>query len=255
MLQVESESEVTSGIDLAVDQIRGKGLAHIPGDVYLDAVDLESFKLMQAGYFKLGADTYGGNRYRAYQRFLLIGTDFYAIGNRGYSQSREYNEDAGGRVRVFPPLDQDMLDSSVLKHIMKTDVVIARGTGIVSFDGPVRIGVHLVRYQPVAGGVSYASPTGPHKDDEPLVFVHLINESSNVIGGENTIGSSPKQFEAVIKLEQPLETLCVTHKQFHSVIPLGLRSGKIGYRDILLITFEEEKGIEEGDKRPFSIES
>lgn len=254
MDKAESESEAPSGIDLAVDQIRSKGLAHIHGDVYLSGVDLESFKLMQAGYFKLGADTYGGNRYRAYQRFLFLGGELYAIDNRGYSQSPEYNDEAGGKVRVFPPLDQDMLGSPVLKHILKTDVAIARGTGIVPFDGPVRIGIHLVRYQPMAGEVSYASPTGPHKDDEPLVFVHLINESSNVVGGENTVGSSPKQFEAVIKLEEPLETLCVTHKQFHSVIPLGLRSGKVGYRDILLVTFEEERDIKEDGRKSFSLE-
>jgi hypothetical protein len=88
-------------------------------------------------------------------------------------------------------------------------------------------------------------------DDEPLVFLHLINESNNVTGGENTLGRSASYPEFVVKLDHPLDTLCLTQRHYHAVIPHGLRSGTIGYRDILLVTFQVETESPEVRKRLF----
>ena len=94
---------------------------------------------------------------------------------------------------------------------------------MVDFNRPVRIGLHQVRYLPTNNSVSFSSPPWLHQDDEPIVFVHLLNLSYNTIGGDSIIAEKGQKFTQVIKLQSPLETLCVINTKKH---PLGLRQVK-----------------------------
>ena len=75
------------------------------------------------------------------------------------------------------------------------------------------------------------------------MFIHLLNLSANAIGGDSVIAQDAKSFERVIRLQDPLDTLCVIKTKFHAVTPVGLNSGLFGYRDIVLITFESERSL------------
>lgn len=235
------------------ERISSDGYYHIPSTVYLNSSNFDSLKNFQASYFRLDPDDGGENRFRSYKRLVLIKSACFETDTQGYIQSPEYNHTDGGKVRVFSPLEREIVQSSFLRHIVEIDVDIARKSGVISFSGAVRIGIHQVRYQPMFGEVSRSSPVGPHRDDEPIVFIHLINESHNLIGGENTIGKDIDSFDSIIKLKHPLDTLCVTQKQFHSVTQHSLCSGEIGYRDILLLTFEVETQLPVAHKELFVI--
>lgn len=87
---------------------------------------------------------------------------------------------------------------------------------------------------------SYGSPLWLHRDDENLVFIHLFNLSANANGGDNLIAYEPKKIDKLIRLINPLDTLLVTKKHLHSVTPIGSSDDVIAYRDILLITFDNE---------------
>ncbi|WP_234257490.1 2OG-Fe dioxygenase family protein [Pectobacterium sp. IFB5596] len=63
-----------------------------------------------------------------------------------------------------------------------------------------------------------------HKDDEDIVFVHLINVSSNMLGGDSLIASHPRGIERVLRLEQLFDTLVVNHDKLHAVTPVNMRS-------------------------------
>ena len=83
----------------------------------------------------------------------------------------------------------------------------------------------------------FSSPLWLHRDDEPLVFVHLFNVSDNALGGDNLIATDFKTITHLIRLGNPLETLLLTKKPYHAVTPLGSADKNCAFRDILLVTF------------------
>jgi len=113
----------------------------------------------------------------------------------------------------------------------------------VDFNKKINIGIHQVRYFGSSSSPSYASPLWLHRDDENLVFIHLVNLSSNCIGGNNLISYEPNKIEEMVYLKHPLDTLLVTKDHLHAVTPIGSNDNKKAYRDILLITFDNELDI------------
>lgn len=227
-----------------------KGFSHIPAAVYLDDNDEQELKIFQSSYFLLPPDEKGGQRFRTRKPLNLFGGELLAVDDGGYVQSPEYNSDLGGVVRNIPLMDEKVFSLGVLQKVIWKDIAIAREMNILPFEEKIKIGLHQVRYNPTKGNTSYSSPPGLHKDDEDIVFIHIVNVSSNLVGGENIICDSafPKinknglpPFLAHINLTEPMEAICVTKKYFHQVFPMSVSSGKSAYRDILLVTFEKEK--------------
>nr|WP_230583888.1 2OG-Fe dioxygenase family protein [Xenorhabdus bovienii] len=73
--------------------------------------------------------------------------------------------------------------------------------------------------------------------------MHLINASSNMLGGDSIIASTPKKIEKVLHLEKPFDTLVVNHDKYHAVTPVGCSiNGEIAIRDIILVTFHKING-------------
>jgi hypothetical protein len=157
-----------------------------------------------------------------------------------YSQKYEDNPDAEGKERIFQPISEDLINMPLWQKIIFSDLEIAKAIGEVKFDKKVEIGFHQVRYAPTPNEMSYSSPPWLHRDTEPTVFIHLINLTSNALGGENIIAFDPKptSYHRMIKLVDPLDTLLVNRKHFHSVVPLAVERGQVAYRDILLVTFK-----------------
>ncbi|KAE9547475.1 hypothetical protein FO519_009314 [Halicephalobus sp. NKZ332] len=124
-----------------------------------------------------------------------------------------------------------------MREILKKDIEIARESGIVTFDDGLEMGLHQIRYTAKEGEPAYSSPLWLHRDDEPLVFVHLFNLTENSLGGDNLIASDHKTITNLIRLTSPLETLLLTKKPYHAVTPLGSGDENPAYRDILLVTF------------------
>jgi hypothetical protein len=240
----KTRGEVSEGLTseectILAEEIVRNGYSRLSGDTFLGSSS-EEVAAFQESYFRLPADADGGQRFRAYSRFCLRDRKLILSETQDYAQSAEYNYTHGGKVRRFAPIESQVLNLDLLQRIINTDAAITKATGLVPFGGPVRIGLHQVRYCPSAENPSYSAPPWIHKDDEPVVFVHLVNLSANVVGGDSIIAIDNKTFEAVIGLEHPLDTLCVTQQKFHAVTPVGIRAGSSGFRDILLVTFEPE---------------
>jgi len=74
------------------------------------------------------------------------------------------------------------------------------------------------------------------------------------VGGDSAISADESEYESVLRLGHAFDTLVVTnHKVFHAVTPLSLTSGEIGYRDIFLVTFQEEKDVPENQEELFRV--
>lgn len=214
------------------------GYLLIEGSRLVGHGDISDLKAFQESYFRLPPDADGGQRYRAYSAFNLSENKLTELAVQGYMQSKAYNEADGDKLRTFQPIEPAIRRSNFIRQIIEKDAAIVKATGIVSFDGAVKLGLHQVRYQPANAIPSYSSPPWLHKDDEPAVFVHLVNLSANLTGGDSVLAVSGREFQRVLKLLHPFDTLFLTHKLFHAVTPVGIDAGAVGFRDILIVTFE-----------------
>ncbi|TDY53392.1 hypothetical protein BX592_103204 [Paraburkholderia rhizosphaerae] len=159
--------------------------------------------------------------------------------NQSYFQSYSANEVDGGRVRVFPPIDDELIDDDVFLHVLKEDAsFIDRYCDRVG-KATLNISVHFIRYKAEMGGASYSSPVWLHVDDEPLVFIHLIRLTPNAIGADSVISGMTGHPTNVLRLVAPFDTLIVDKTRKHAVTPLGSSHG-IAYRDVMLINVEAE---------------
>jgi len=159
--------------------------------------------------------------------------------NQSYFQSYSANDVDGGRVRVFPPISDELIGNEVFLHILKEDAaVIDRYCDTVG-KASLNVSVHFIRYKAEQGGASYSSPVWLHVDDEPLVFIHLLQLTDNAIGADSVISGIDGPPTHVMRLCDPFDTLIVDKTKKHAVTPLG-SSGGTAYRDVMLVNIEAE---------------
>lgn len=158
--------------------------------------------------------------------------------NQTYFQSAHSNIVDGGKIRQFSVMNKHILDLSIMKNIIQTNLKTIKNFALLKNHQELVLGLHFIQYKVCKYGASYSSPGSLHRDDEPLVFVHLLNLTPNAWGGDNIIANlNTKEITHVVRLEKPLETLILTRDYYHAVTALGAREGE-ARRDILLFTVE-----------------
>ena len=234
--------------DLARD-----GYAFVPGRFYSDTL-LRDRELPQvrADYLALESefahgqlDPYSaGNRYRSYAQ-LRIAPDWSSFEYglfESYQQSKKYNPDTGGVVREYPLISSELQNNALLRRVLGSDIEFLRSYPRFDVEpAELMVGLHLFRYLAYADDPAYSSPNWLHKDDENVVFVHLVGLSGNAIGGDNLIAPNSKNFETVLRLTDALDTLVVNQDKLHAVTPIGTSSRNPlapARRDIMLVTFQ-----------------
>ncbi|WP_062197964.1 2OG-Fe dioxygenase family protein [Massilibacterium senegalense] len=230
----------SSDLKIKVHEFESNGYLQIPNEVFLETEeDNQLLQKAQLDYNSLHNDAYGESRARAYSRYIKYAnsTDCMLDLHNDYFQSKEYNYDDGGKIRSFNKISNVFLNNSLIKKIIKFDSDFAFQTNILDQNKDLIIGLHQVRYHVKRNRPSFSSPIWLHKDDEPIVFLHLMNLTNSAIGGDNLIANNPKEINRVISLKNPLETLVFSQKVFHAVTPVGTQSITGAFRDILLVTF------------------
>ena len=200
--------------------------------------------IMQNGYHYLKPDPYGPERKRAYLKLDLdvaTGT-MEASADQSYSQTYKANDIDGGKVRHFEPMPDELVGSVVFQRLVAGFVKKMLSAFDIKLD-VAKVGVHAVRYETVEGQPSFSSPIWLHKDDEPVVFVTVIDETEGLIGGDSIIAQTIKSIERVTHLA-PFEGVLLTKSCLHAVTPMEAPSGcKRAHRDILLVTLEEPDDV------------
>jgi hypothetical protein len=157
-----------------------------------------------------------------------------------YFQTAISNNVDGGKVRQFKIMPEKILEIPILKNILNKNLNLINQSPLFSSEEKLNIGMHFIRYQANSDMASFSSPAWLHKDDEPLVFVHLINLSRTALGGDNLIADDhTKNVTQVIRLEDDLETLVLNRNVYHAVTPLGSKKGT-ATRDVILFTVEPD---------------
>jgi len=234
--------------DLARD-----GYAYIPADFYYGNVFRDrALTELRADYrgleaeFGLGElDPYSpGNRYRRYAQLRVEpdSAEFEYGRFELYKQTKQYNPQTGGVVREYPLISPELQENPLLRRLLQSDIEFLRRYPRIDADpAELMVGLHLFRYLAYPGDPAYSSPNWLHKDDENVVFIHLIGLSGNVVGGDNVIAPNAKQFETVLRLADVFDTLVINHDKLHAVTPIGTSSRNPvapARRDILLVTFQ-----------------
>lgn len=221
------------------ENLQKTGYAHIKSDHYFPKINISALREAQLSYKSLEKDPNPGNRYRAYTRFIWDNdaNDLVKDPNNDYFQPKSYNTADGGKIRQFKHISDTYLNNPIIKKLIKRNVDFAKKTNYVSFNTDLEVGLHQIRYLADAQAPAYSSPVWFHKDNEPLVYVHLLNLSKNAVGGTNFLAKKATQVDAALQLTKPLETFVVNQNGLHSVSPLGTKDGRPAFRDILLVTF------------------
>lgn len=233
-----------------VNHLAAEGYAFIPGNYYhtlpganFDNKDifLSELEQLKLAYETLTLDPYSpGNRWRGYAQCQRNAQGELCFGHfTPYKQTKKYNPDTGGIVRSYPLLAENITANRLMRAILQDDIAFVEAYERIGPLEELTVGIHLFRYQAGCGTPAYSSPVWLHKDDEDVVFVHLIHASANMLGGDNLIAPNPKNIERVLRLETLFDTLVVNHDKYHAVTPVGCRQpGETALRDIILVTFQ-----------------
>jgi hypothetical protein len=158
--------------------------------------------------------------------------------NQSYFQTASSNQVDGGKIRQFKVMNHAVLEIPIIHHILSQNLAMIQNCSLLKSENNLTIGLHFIRYLATENFASYSSPDWLHQDDEPLVFIHLVNLSKTAIGGDNLIAdSNSKKVTRVVRLENDIDTLVLNKNVYHAVTPLGSRKG-ISIRDVILFTIE-----------------
>lgn len=158
---------------------------------------------------------------------------------QNYFQTYGANDSDGGTVRVFPAISPDLINDNTFKKILEGDAQLMRVYCTRFNRTELNLSIHFIRYKATEGAASYSSPVWLHVDDEPLVFIHLIELTPNALGADNVISGMDNKPTNVLRLTAPLDTLVVDTMKKHAVTPLG-SSGGMAYRDVMLVNLEAD---------------
>jgi len=204
-----------------------------------DPVEVER---LAASYPCMTLDPYSaGNRLRAYIQVRVDGEALTFGKFEAYQQSRKYNPITGDTVRDYPCIEPQILASEVFQRMLMQDIEVVRAVEGIPPPESLMIGVHLFRYK-AGQQPAYSSPAWLHRDDENIVFVHLIDRSSELIGGDSVIARNARDIDRVIRLEKRWDTLLVDHQCLHAVTPMAapewFGENEYVHRDVILVTFQ-----------------
>lgn len=237
-----------------VNHLAAEGYAFIPGSYYQALPDtsydnkdkfLSDLEQLKLAYESLTLDPYSpGNRWRGYAQCRRDAEGKLFFGHfTDYKQTKKYNPDTGGIIRQYPLLPENITANRLMQAILQDDIAFVEAYERIGPLEALTVGIHLFRYEAQCDAPAYSSPVWLHKDDEDVVFVHLINASANMLGGDNLIAPNPKNIERVLRLENLFDTLVVNHDKYHAVTPVGCREpGETAVRDIILVTFQRSEG-------------
>lgn len=242
-----------------VNEFYKNGFSIIKPDFY-SPMSSDAVTQVLSSYKELPKDEYSkGNRYRAYSRFNWCSTHHVASldPSNNYFQGKDYNPQDGDKVRQFEKISDQFLTNPIVEDMFIRDVEIARRIDRVNFNDNLEIGLHQIRYKASQDDVAFSSPAWLHRDDEPVVFVHVCHYSNNMVGGDNIIANSTgsrSEITRAVRLKQ-FETLLLSKDVLHAVTPISSCDETDAVRDILLVTFQNKKARSNSNVPDKPIES
>lgn len=217
-----------------------KGFEFIEPHIYLNHENTSSLHDLKKIFdLELEVDRDCALRKRAYLKLLWNKHDsqLKLSEEQNYFQTKDSNHIDGGKIRQFKIMNKNILNLPIIQSLIHKNLMMIREYTPLNDYKDLTIGMHFIRYMAEQHCASFSSPDWLHKDDEPLVFVHLVNLSKAAWGGDNLIANDHKKITHVIRLENEMDTLVLNKSVYHAVTPIGSSKG-ISVRDVILFTIE-----------------
>lgn len=226
-------------IDCAAAEIARMGFSRLLPDCFDQEALHDQHLIHHVMREHLRLDPKPGNRRRAYSLARLSGERLTRLPARPYSQSIEYNPDAGGEQRSYVAVPDIALGSRTLAHLARVTADLAATAMPDDFPlPPSTAGIHFVSYEPDSASAAWSLPVWLHKDQERFVALFLVEMSGNLLGGETVISGAVDRVDHMFRLNEPFEAVFLTRATGHAVIPMASANGRKAHRRIILITFE-----------------
>ena len=193
-----------------------------------------------ASWDDLGEDLYmaDGGRYRRRRHAVMEACEgqIKLLEGRPHYQSRDYNPLNGGVERHFKPVLPNVLESPVLRSLMRFSFRMIQA---LSGERPdLEIELHQFRIEVSAEAGGLPTPEGMHRDGVDWVLVMLVNRD-NVAEGETRLAGPDRKQIGAFKLRQALDLVFLDDwRVFHGVTPIRPKDPALpGARDVLVMTF------------------
>lgn len=216
-----------------------EGYLFKPSSEYEIDMSAESTHQLIDSFNYLSKDQSPGSRYRAYLKLLWNknSNQLTLAEDQKYYQTYDANVLDGGKIREFQILPAEIFHNQTMQKIIAKNIEYIQQCEILKDKKDLIFGIHFIRYHADKGKASYSSPTWLHIDDEPVVFLHLINITKNLIGGDSIIAEKEGLIKTVFRLTNFMDTMIVNRNAKHAVTPMGSFHG-VATRDIILFTVE-----------------
>jgi hypothetical protein len=226
-----------------------EGYAFVHADAMRRALDpfgpLDDWPAFAASWDDLDVDTYmaDGGRYRRRRHAVYEAAGGGAIVRgpaRPHYQALDYNPLNGGVARWFAPIAPAIGESSTMQ------AVLSFSRGLFQRLAPATrrwaIEVHQFRIEARPGSEGRPTPEGMHRDGVDYVLVLLVNRCNIASGTTAILGAEGRELGR-FTLTDPLDAALVDDARVsHGVTPVqALDPAAPAHRDVLVVTFKEEK--------------
>lgn len=231
-------------------RMRDVGFCFVPADRAMLEIEPADWARFAASWNDMPEDTYmadGGHyRRRRHATLSLAPSDSNATNateptleaHQPHYQSRDYNNLNGGIARHFAPIDEAVVQGTVLKKIF---ALCADVFGALSPGRYWHIETHQFRIEASAGAEGQPTPEGVHRDGVDYVMVMMVTRH-NIREGTTTIHHPDGTELASFTLIEPRDmTLVDDHRCLHGVTPvMPIDAAQPAWRDVLVVTFREK---------------
>lgn len=232
-----------------INSLKTMRFAHINSeDILIKANEIDEWDSLKSSWNYLIKDNYMKNgdsyRKRAIGKFIydiekkiitiLDDTKFY--------QKKEINSYAGGVERELPPMSDNIKSNVILHEVIKSSL-----HAFLEYK-PMKnrywnIYVHQFRIEAKDGFLGNPTPEGIHQDGHTFISMHMINRI-DILGGVSKIYDKNKFSIKEVTLSKPLDSILLDDMEmFHSASPIEVKNNNYGFRDIMVIDYNEVENV------------
>ena len=211
------------------------------------AVSDPEWKGFAESWNRLGLDRYmaDGGRYRR-RRHAALAITPGAIARKPHQphyQSRDYNRLNGDVQRWFEPIEDGIVDSPMMRHLLRgaTDCFERAGGGEGDAARPWHVELHQFRIEANAHEPGRPTPEGMHRDGVDWVLVMLIDRVNADQGVTEIRIAGQPQIDRFTLAAPGDAVLLDDHRVLHGVTPIRPIDPDVpAYRDVFVATWKGE---------------
>ncbi len=171
-------------------------------------------------------------RRRSYGRGKIFKSKIIWSKQTNFFQKKKNNKYVGGIKRKFAPM------RIIIKREVEKIIFSFKEKNLISDDIKF-FGAHAIRIVCNKDNLGYPVPEGYHHDGFDFVSVIAVNRS-NILGGKSYLKSAFTKKIVLAKSLKNNQALFFNDKKLlHYATPIKLTKGKLGFRDMIVLTFSK----------------